>query len=170
MTKDPTAIPITADPAHQRMSGRTVHGNLYFDVPYITEITPNLYQGGCTTGLILPRNIDHLVSLYPWERYEISHELKSELYVQEYDSDSHGPSWHRVGQLAQWVNHCRRTGTVLVHCQAGLNRSALVVAIALIEDAPFGEIVDPDDIIALLRNRSPAVLCNPAFEAMVRGW
>ncbi len=47
-----------------------------------------------------------------------------------------------------------------MHCQAGINRSGLVTALALVEEG-----MKAVDAIALLRaKRSPAVLCNRAFE------
>ena len=42
---DPTAIEIDFDPTVQRMKGVTVHGGMPFDVPIISEIGPNLWQG-----------------------------------------------------------------------------------------------------------------------------
>lgn len=62
--------------------------------------------------------------------------------------------------LAEHVLAHARQGPTLVHCQAGLNRSGLVAALALILDGML-----PAAAIDLLRqHRSPAVLCNPAFE------
>lgn len=78
---DPTAIDISPDPLELRMCGTTAHGWIPFDVPYMTEIAPNLWQGGCTTGLVLPKTIKHVVSLYPWERYKVHANLSSELYI-----------------------------------------------------------------------------------------
>ena len=145
------------------MSGVAVHGNTRFDVPYISEIAPNLWQGGCEDGLILPDFISHIVSLYPWEQYRILHDMRSRVEVQMYDSTDQG--FAQVDALAQWVNVCRQTGPVLVHCQAGLNRSSLVAARALILEGST-----PDDAIGMIRRkRSAACLCNPAFEAWLRG-
>ena len=67
---DPTAFNIKFDPTIQRMKGTTVHGRIAFDVPFISEIAHNLWQGGCEDGLILPDFIQHVVSLYPWESYQ----------------------------------------------------------------------------------------------------
>lgn len=160
MDHDPTAFPIEFDPREQRMRGTAVHGDTPFDVPYISEIAANLWQGGCISGLMLPPHIDRLISLYPWERYTRRHELKSNLSVRLYDSvEGFDPEPYLA--LAQWVNVCRKTGPVLVHCQAGLNRSGLVAGLALVLEGKA-----PGDAIALLREkRSPAVLCNPVFAA-----
>ena len=162
---DPTRIDIATDPIAKRLRGVARHGNVPFDVPYISLVAENLWQGGCETGLVLPTRIDHVVSLYPWERYTVEHELKSELYVRMYDSTDQG--FAQVDSLAQWINICRGSGPVLVSCQAGLNRSSLVAARALYLDG-FGT---GDDVIAELRSkRSPAVLCNRSFENEVRSW
>lgn len=162
MTTDPTKIDINFDPTVQRMSGVARHGYTPFDVPYISHVADDLYQGGCTGGLVLPRFIKHLVSLYPWEQYTVEHELASRLEVRLYDSLDQ--DFDAILTIARWVNVCRASGSVLVHCQAGLNRSALVAATALTLDG-----ASPDDAIERLREqRSPAVLCNPSFEAWVR--
>jgi protein-tyrosine phosphatase len=156
---DPTAFEIDFDPTVQRMRGTAVHGNKYFDVPFISEIVPGFYQGGCQDGLILPPNIKHVISLYKWEKYTIQHELESSLTVTMYDS-LQGPDREQILALATWVNVCRQTGPTLVHCQAGLNRSGLVAGLALVLDGMPNETA-----IAVLRaNRSGAVLCNPVFD------
>ncbi len=163
---DPTRIDINTDPTTKRMKGVAHHGNTPFDVPYISEIADNLWQGGCEDGLVLPRHIKHIVSLYPWEHYTIRRRMLSETYVQMFDSVDQG--FEQVDALARWVNICRKTGPVLVHCQAGLNRSSLVAARALFLS---GEFHDGDVITEYLRiKRSPAALCNPAFEDEVRSW
>ncbi|MBV6360492.1 MULTISPECIES: dual specificity protein phosphatase family protein [Mycobacteroides] len=163
---DPTAIDISPDPLELRMCGTTAHGWIPFDVPYMTEIAPNLWQGGCTTGLVLPKTIKHVVSLYPWERYKVHANLSSELYITMYDST--GQETDQVDNIAEWVNQCRKTGPVLVHCQAGLNRSSLVSARAMYL---AGDMDTGRDIVTHLREvRSPAVLCNPSFEDEVLSW
>jgi protein-tyrosine phosphatase len=54
-------------------------------------------------------------------------------------------------------------GTVFVHCQAGLNRSSLVIAASLLGS---GEVATGQEAIDVIRaRRDPACLCNPAFEA-----
>lgn len=159
---DPTGIEIAFDPTIKRMTGTTAHGLIPFDVPFMTEIAYNLWQGGCEDGLILPANIRHLLSLYRWESYDVRRRLRTSHVVTMLDSAAQDTG--QVDRWARWVNARRRTGAVLVHCQAGLNRSSLVVARALMLDG-----MSAGDAIALLREkRSPACLCNPAFEAWLR--
>lgn len=155
---DPTRIDIHTDPTTRRMRGTTVHGHKSFDVPFMSQIMSDLWMGGCAVDLVLPRNIEHVVSLYPWESYEVNHELRSSLTVRMYDANER-PDVREVHALASWVNTARLTGEVLVHCQAGLNRSGLIVGASLILDG-----MSADVAIDLLRTkRSDAVLCNQAF-------
>lgn len=159
---DPTRIPIAFDPRSRRMVGVARHGMVPFDVPFISQVTDNLWQGGCQQGLILPTHINYILSLYPWERYEIQHKVRSEVYVRMYDGPDQ--ALDQIEDLAHMVNKWRERGQVLVHCQAGLNRSSVVVARALMLGG-----MAADEAIALLRaQRSPACLCNPSFESWLR--
>lgn len=165
---DPTAFDLNShennsDPRVRRIRGRTNHGGYRLNMPFITPVAENLWHGGCEPGLLLPPFIKHVVSLYRWERYEVHHELLSFTEVQMFDATEQG--FDQIEQLARWVNLCRESGPVLVHCQAGLNRSSLVVAKALLL---AGEVRTGNEAITLMRDaRSAAVLCNPAFEEWV---
>jgi protein-tyrosine phosphatase len=144
------------------MRGWARHGNTPFDVPIISHIDGNLWQGGTETGLVLPEMIENLVSLYPWEKYTVKHELKSETYIEMYDSTDQ--AFDQVDDIACMVNVLCAEGPTLVVCQAGLNRSGLVAARALMLQGKTA-----DEAITLLREkRSPACLCNPAFERWLR--
>lgn len=163
---DPTSFDIEFDARTERMTGRAIHGNTPFDVPFISNIEGNLWQGGCESELRLPRSMRHVISLYPWEDYR--HDLlDTHIKVRMYDSagviDGNNVNW-----LAEAVNHCLATGLdTLVHCQAGLNRSSLVAARSLMirDENPL----TADEAITLIReSRSPACLCNPSFEEWLR--
>ena len=157
MRVDPTRIDIEFDPMTQHMVGVSAHGLMPFDVPFMSEIVPNLWLGGCEEGLVLPTFIKHLVSLYPWEKYTVHHELQSSLIMRMYDSTDQ--AFDQVDSLARWVNDSRDWAPTLVHCQAGLNRSSLVVCRALMLAG-----MPSDEAIDLVRTkRSPACLSNPSF-------
>lgn len=156
---DHTKIPIEFNPQVKRMVGQTLHGGINFDVPFITKVADNLWQGGCTDGLVLPSHINYIVSLYPWERYTINHKMRGELYIRMYDDPNQATD--QIDDLALQVNKWREKGQVLVHCQAGLNRSSLVVARALM----FTGMSALQAIDHLRENRSPACLCNKGFES-----
>lgn len=163
VNEDPTKIAIKFDPTVQRMSGVAYHGNTPFDVPFISEIAPNLWQGGCENGLVLPEFIDYLVSLYPWEKYTVNHKLKGSMTVKMYDSLDQATE--QIDDLAKKINEWRKDGVVLVHCQAGLNRSSLVAARALM----IGDGLKGWEAVKTLREkRSPACLCNPSFERYIK--
>jgi protein-tyrosine phosphatase len=159
---DPTAIDIRFDPTAQRMSGVALHGNTPFDVPFISQIEGNLWQGGCEDSLVLPTFIEHVISLYPWERYRLTRPLKSMLAVTMYDRDDQ--AMDQVDSIARWTAACVLDGPTLVHCQAGLNRSGVIAARVLMLGGATA-----DKAIALIRaRRSPACLCNSAFEQWLR--
>ena len=162
-TVDHTKLDIAFDPRSARMDGYTAHGNHYFDIPFISEIGPNLWQGGCENNLILPEFFSHLISVYPWESYAIKHELDSLLAVQMFDSLNQ--SFEQIEAIANWVNVCKKSGPVLVHCQAGLNRSSLIVARSLMLEG-----ASSNEAINLIRaKRSQVCLCNKSFEKYLRG-
>jgi protein-tyrosine phosphatase len=161
---DWTAIDITADPREATLSGVTMHGGHRFKVPWVTQLKDNLWTGGCANGMVLPDIFDHVVSLYPWEKYAVLHEIKSELSVYMYDSLDQ--DFDGLDSLANWVNHCVSDGPTLVHCQAGLNRSALVAGRALVLSGMSGA----DALNLIRKQRSPACLCNSAFEAQLLGY
>jgi protein-tyrosine phosphatase len=146
-----------ADLTTHRIEGIARMGNKKFTVALFSHIIGNLYTGGCPVQEA-PKDFKFIVSLYPWEPYEI-HDHQMLTSIKLYD---HGeiPDETTVRILAKHVNECVKIGPTLVHCQAGLNRSALVAAVALIETG-----MKPTDAIALLREkRCDAVLCNEHFE------
>ena len=100
-----------------------------------------------------------------WEKYGLHDGVDTFHEVTMYDSLD-GVDEAKVVELARLVNECRKTGPTLVHCQAGLNRSGLIAGLALVLGG-----MPAEEAIALLRSsRSPAVLCNPAFEAWLRAY
>ncbi len=134
-----------------------------------TEILPGLWQGGTSESshLGMPTKADHyrgerpfdlIVTLYadaqpaPWGVEEIRYGFP--------DAELDSVDLERVKQIAIYTAHRWHSGErVLVRCQAGVNRSGLVTALALIE---LGW--SPEDAINLIReSRSRWVLTNTAF-------
>jgi protein-tyrosine phosphatase len=166
---DPTAYSLggnldQSDPRVRRLDAYANHGWFRLRMPYMTEIAPNLWQGGVGRGLILPDFVDYQLSLFKWESYDVRHELKESRTVTMFDSLDQ--EFDEIPELSAWVNERRKLGPVFVHCQAGLNRSSLVVAKALLDN---GDVQTGQEAIDLIRERrDPACLCNPAFEKWVR--
>ncbi|MGE5522598.1 MAG: dual specificity protein phosphatase family protein [Rhodospirillaceae bacterium] len=137
-------------------------GGKQFSVPLFSQITDNLWTGGCPVGAS-PDEFQFVISLYPWEPYAVP-EHTTHLVARLYDSHDI-PDERQLNAIADYVNAVSRIGPTLVHCQAGLNRSALVAGLALIRSG-----MHPDDAIRLLREkRCDAVLCNEHFERWLRG-
>jgi protein-tyrosine phosphatase len=135
-------------------------GEGHFSCPLITQVGGNLWQGGTPAESpegSLPDYFQFVVNLHPWERYVMPSGTVA-LKVPLHD-EADIPDPELLNALADWINAVRRIGPVLVHCQAGLNRSALVTGLALVRSG-----MSAPEALALLRRRSPAVLCNVVFE------
>lgn len=151
-----------ADLNTHRIEGIARMGNKVFSVPLFSHVEGNLWQGGCPVDEA-PKDVKFIVSLYPWGIYNHG---EHQIYLEATLFDGEDvPDRAMLDFLADYVNRCKRLGKTLVHCQAGLNRSALVVAYAMIKEG-----MRPQDAIALLREkRSDAVLCNEHFERWLEG-
>lgn len=129
----------------------------HFSMPLVSHIEGNLYTGGCLDGVRLSDDYSWVVSLYPWEKYRLGPNTQR-VEVEMYDHDGM-PDLTVLHETADLVVDRLNAGKVLVHCQAGLNRSGLVAALALIK---MGR--SPRQAIDLLREkRGPVVLCNRTF-------
>lgn len=128
----------------------------HFRVPLISEVLPGLWQGGCIDGVKLPDDFDLVISLYPWEQYKLGPETQR-VEFRAYDN----ADIPDVSELVSTAYEAWQGGKkVLIHCQAGLNRSGFTAAQVLIADG-----YSAADAIKLLRDRrSPVVLCNKVFE------
>jgi hypothetical protein len=143
-----------------------------WDFPLWSEILPNLGGGGTddddtiedSANIHTSRNItkdefDAVVTLYAWANPVDW--MVEELRFGFYDSDiSHidMKALHRAASYA--VDQVQNGNKVLIRCQAGLNRSGLTAALALIKMG-----YKPEDAINLLRQkRSRYVLINKEFE------
>ncbi len=154
-----------ADLTSHHIEGIAREGNTPFSCPLITKVDDTLWQGGCDNGVNLHGVFRHIISLYPWERYNPGDEIDSFVEVRLFDGPT-VPDTNQLYTLAHYINFCRTKGRTLVHCQAGLNRSGLLTGLAMLLS---GEYENATTVIAKLRaSRSPAVLCNKTFEAWLK--
>lgn len=151
----------TLDPFTTRFQGAYL-GSVRFDVPWISHITGNLYQGGSAPGLVLPEQFRTVVSMDQLSPYRVLHhgvtvhEFRMDDVPGQVDADL-------VRRAATVARDAMDEGPVLVHCQAGLNRSGLIAAAALVLGGHT-----PGSAVSVLRSRrSPAVLCNADFHRHV---
>ncbi len=151
------------DPFKLKLNFYTAHGNHHINIPVLSQIDGNLWMGGnYYQGLKLPKQFQHSVTVDSMETYRIFHNAKSRMIYDLQDFD--GQDMSMITSLAHWVNSCAADDQTLVNCQAGLNRSGVIVARALMLRG-----MTADEAISLLREkRSVAVLCNPAFEKWLR--
>ena len=150
---------VLSELASHRIEGFALDRDEPFEVPLVSHIAGNLWVGGCVPGVRLPAEVEHVVSLYAWGSYAIGPGT-CRLRVAMSDHAAM-PDLVVLDALASYVLDAVAQGPTLVHCQAGLNRSGLVAAYALVLDG-----MAPATAIRLLRQRrSPQVLCNPVFEA-----
>jgi protein tyrosine phosphatase len=134
-----------------------------YGMPLISHIMGNLWMGGCIDDTILPKEFDYVLSLYPWEKY-LLHETTIRAEIALYDR-AELPDLPSLFSAAGYVLGAIQKGPTLVHCQAGLNRSGLVVALAMILSG-----TDPETAIAVLREkRHEDVLCNSVFADWIKG-
>lgn len=134
--------------------------NGWFSCPVVTQVEDNLWQGGCRQGIVLPSRFKYVLSLYQWEKYTLP-EGCERVEVEMYDA-GYVPDVGQLDVLSDQINEwrSREDGDVLVHCQAGLNRSGLLTALSLVKRG-----MSPSMAITKLRlGRSNMVLCNQKFE------
>ena len=135
----------------------------HFRAPLVSHILGNLYMGGCINGVTLPDDFHKVFSLYPWEKYALGPKTER-VELRLYDA-AEMPDADLLHATAEQVVESLTHGKTLVHCQAGLNRSGLISALALVKTG-----LAPAEAIALLREkRSPVVLCNATFESWLLG-
>lgn len=152
------------DLTSHHIEGFAVMGNTPFSMPLITYVghfgIGELHQGGCRDGVKV--DFDTIISLYPWERYDALGATRIEVTM--YDASGEVPEV-QLDWVADQIKYFLDLGQrVLVHCQAGLNRSSLAIAHFFMKHENF----TAEEAITLIRKRSPACLCNPDFEAWLR--
>lgn len=122
------------------------------------KIDDNLFQGSSPGEF---GGYDHsqfkfIVNVAPWWEYQTSQE---QTVTKAYLFDSPKIADKRLlVALADYVNAVRKIGPTLVHCQMGLNRSGLIVGLALIRAG-----MKPDAAVDLVRRRREGALFNLSF-------
>ena len=117
-------------------------------------IIDNLWLGGNPVDV---KEFRYLVVVNHAPRYHIPNGTMAVVYP--FDDGDWLPDLEKLHELADTVNRFVDKGPTLVHCSAGLNRSGLVTALALIKRG-----MQPVDAIALLRaKRGSDVLYNKTF-------
>lgn len=137
-----------------------------------SEVLPRLWQGGTGGGedleyvkyldnrqQVTHRDFDTVITLY-------ASAMPADWFVKEirfgiYDADMSDFSPGQLFDLVRVAHEDWKRGKrVLIRCQAGWNRSGLVMALVLMRDGyTAGEAID-----LIREKRSPHALCNEDFE------
>lgn len=121
----------------------------------INKVADNLYWGGQPLDI---NDYKFVVALNHCPRYHINEGTM--VVVSPLQDGYKIPNEQRLHYLADLVNLFASQGKTLVHCTQGINRSSLIIALALIKR---GE--KPRDVVKKLRAiRGSDVLCNEVFE------
>jgi len=151
-------------------SNAPVH-NIDWDFPLWSEILPGLWLGGTDdndtieTGVdtykprvITKDEFDTVVTLYSWA-HPVDW-LVEEVRYGFYDSEISHIDFDAVERAAEFAYNAWKSGRrVLIRCQAGINRSSLVMAHVLMKDG----LTSRSAINLMREKRSDAVLLNKYF-------
>lgn len=139
-----------------------------------SEILPNLWQGGTedfdTISFPKGAGFDH--NFERWQSvatlYAVAQPMGWGVREQRYgfpDDVLQDSNLGHIHEIADWLHKEWKCGRkVLARCQAGWNRSGLIVGLILLKEG-----FSADEAIELIRTkRSPNALCNPDFVRYLR--
>lgn len=147
-----------ADLKSQPITGYDHSGN-YVNLPLISHITDNLYVGGHDRNADLGDFFTHVFSFYVFEDKYLTDETTYHEGFHMYDS--HNVDVDTLDDaVKKIVAALEEGGNVLVHCQAGINRSNLAATRALME---WKGLTARQAIGMLREKRGRVVLSNSSF-------
>jgi protein-tyrosine phosphatase len=129
-------------------------GGLLWLAPACEDWAPIVAQHGLSAVIDLEAGLDQGIPAHPNQL----------IYVYFPFRDEDVPTLHKLHAVARLGAALVTAGErVLVHCQMGLNRSALVAGLVLVYSGLSGE-----DAVARLQLRRPGALYNEAFADYLR--
>lgn len=141
-----------------------LRGGGVVNIPLISHIHENLYLGGCLDGVELGSYFTHIFSFYDDEKYAFGEGTTYHGYSMR-DSVSHAVPEELIYSASEEILLAlEEGGNVLVHCQAGINRSSTVAALVLMK---WLELRPSEAIMLLSQQRSPVILSNSLFRDWV---
>lgn len=119
------------------------------------RIRENLFLGGHPNSVM---TFKYVFAMNGRPTYHVP--IGTMVICRPFDDAPYMPPEEMLHDIAQMILKYSRQGPTLVHCAAGINRSALVLALALVHDG-----MTPEDAIKLIREkRSDLCLSNKTFE------
>lgn len=132
------------------------------------QVAPNLFQGGLNSASVPGPGFDVIVNVSAHSVRPRGIEKTGALYIEWGIFDSSAmPDPTMLHPLVDLIAELLFQGKrVLVHCQAGLNRSGLVCALTMrARGVPADDAID-----SIRKHRCEFGLCNADFERYVREW
>jgi hypothetical protein len=138
--------------------GITQRGGAMVRIPAWTAIGDHLILGAHPADT-MPPDVDVIANVDSFRFYDLPDTILY-LHLAYRDTDAI-PDSTELRTSATFLNDLRAAGkTVFIHCRLGLNRSALLTGLVLIDEG-----YKPNDAIDLMRQlRGPYVLENATFE------
>lgn len=138
-----------------------------------SEVLPNLWQGGTDDfdtvfdtrdknedAFITKSDFDTVITAYAWA--QPTDWLVKEFRYPFYDGDMKDIDFKQIYQAVRVAHEDWKAGKkVLIRCQAGWNRSGLIMALVLIKEGYSAQ----EAIDLIRKQRSPHALCNARFVA-----
>ena len=138
-----------------------------------SEVLPNLWQGGTDDfdtvndarahnegAFITKSDFDTVITAYAWA--QPADWLVKEFRYPFYDGDMKDIDFKQIYQAVRIAHEDWKAGKkVLIRCQAGWNRSGLIMALVLIKEGYSAQ----EAIDLIRKQRSPHALCNARFVA-----
>lgn len=138
-----------------------------------SEVLPNLWQGGTDDfdtvndarahnegAFITKSDFDTVITAYAWA--QPADWLVKEFRYSFYDGDMKDIDFKQIYQAVRIAHEDWKAGKkVLIRCQAGWNRSGLIMALVLIKEGYSAQ----EAIDLIRKQRSPHALCNARFVA-----
>jgi hypothetical protein len=160
----------TADLRSQPITGYLPDGRR-INIPLISHIVDNLYVGGHDMFVDLGDKFSHIFSLYLWDgpyktaETTVHHVWKSYDSPAGFEAQDENENFISLDEIADQVTAAlQEGGNVLVHCQAGINRSNIVAAATL---RKLKHMTSAEAIALLRERRSNLVLANKSFERLL---
>jgi protein-tyrosine phosphatase len=155
---------LSADLETEPIAGYIPTYGQYVRIPLVSHITDNLYVGGHSDFADLGDFFTHIFSFYVWGReYKNSGSEYREFKM--YDGHDGVDQDTLSEAVPAIVSALENGGNVLVHCQAGINRSNLAAALVLRE---WKGLTSAEAIDMLREKRGQVVLANSTFERYLR--
>uniref|UniRef100_A0A7S0BL26 protein-tyrosine-phosphatase n=1 Tax=Rhodosorus marinus TaxID=101924 RepID=A0A7S0BL26_9RHOD len=127
-----------------------------------SEVIPGLYVGSINDVEAVQRlGVNYVLNLAATSNHEVQNRSLRMLHIKAEDRRGYNLLSKHFGTCREFIKRGLEDGGVLVHCQAGVNRSVAIVAAYLISE----ERAKLSRVLSLLKEKRGMVLTNTCFIA-----